>query len=116
MPAHYDSTLPIVSAGNLDGTAAPVAGDTGHLAQLMAQMSACLADPASQSIGTFAQTLQALHAELALMAGQPLGDEVYDWDAILAASEKQAQDADTGSTGGEPVLPFTAEQLAMLTA
>ena len=105
---------------NMDPKAGPDVSDafglvdreSGHLSQLIAQMNACLADSASQTIGTFAQTLEAIHAELALMVDQPLGDEVYDWDAILADGAALEPD---GSTGSDTIVPFTTAQLAMLT-
>ena len=86
-------------------TAAP-----SNISALMERMNACLTNPGSQSVGSFAATLQALQAELALMADQPLtGDggeaDVLDWDEILAQS---GADDDVDAAG------FTPEQLSML--
>ena len=82
-----------------------------NIAALMERMNACLTNPGSQSIGSFAATLQALQAELALMADQPLTGDVgeadaLDWDEILA--QPGADDVDFDAAG------FTAEQLSML--
>ena len=81
-----------------------------NISALMERMNACLTNPGSQSIGSFAATVQALQAELALMADQPLtGDvgeaDVLDWDEIFA----QPRSEDDVDAAG-----FTLEQLSML--
>jgi hypothetical protein len=87
--------------------AATAAGDPGYISQLLVQLTAGLEDPASQTVGDFAQTLQAIQAELRMMAGHfgmPVGTaEVVDWAAILAAADAMAGE-EQGPTEWDPAL------------
>ena len=109
MSASIDTVNCLTLGANSVIEDAPILPAAGHLVELMAHMNACLDEPTHQTIGSFAETLQTLHAELALMAGQQLGDEVYDWDLILASAPE------VDNTDQQVSSPFSAEQLAILT-
>jgi hypothetical protein len=84
-----------------------------HITDLLARFNAAVNDPASQSLGGFVQTLQAIQGELHMMAGS-LGVAVanahadVDWEAILSA-------ADAGGGHEMQAVEFTPEELAALT-
>ena len=83
----------------------------GLISQLLARFNAGLADPSAQTVGEFAQTLQAIQAELQMMAGhfgmpvEPQAD--VDWAGILAAADAITPDA-------QDLGEFTAEQLTAM--
>jgi hypothetical protein len=96
--------MSISSGDTHDGTGADPQPTT-RLSLLIQQLNACLTDPAGQTVGAYAETLQALHAELALAAGLPDESSSVDWDEILTAALPHADDLGDG---------LSAEQLARL--
>lgn len=91
--------------------------DTGvppnHITELMARFNAAVTDPASQSIGGFAQTLQMIQSELHMMAGSlglatPSAHHDVDWEAILSA-------ADAMGGAEAQAVDFTQDELVALT-
>lgn len=84
----------------------------GHIAALLARFNAGLADPSTQTVGDFAETIQAIQAELKMMAGQldmplePPASDV-DWAEILAAADAMADE-------NQDIAGFSDAQLAAL--
>lgn len=92
---------------------ADTAAPSNHMTDLLARFNAAVNDPASQSLGGFVQTLQAIQGELHMMAGSlgiavPDADHAVDWEAILSA-------ADAGGGHEMQAIEFTPEELAALT-
>ena len=84
-----------------------------HITELLVRFNAAVRDPATQSIGGFAQTLQAIQGELYMMAGSlgvavPGSNYDVDWEEILAA-------ADAMAGHDEKLVDFTQDELAVLT-
>ncbi len=87
-------------------------GSDNYIAQLSAKLNDGFVVPQSQTIGNFAGTLQAIQAELHLMAsihgfGPPQIDYQVAWDEILAA-------ADALSSSSDALADFTPDQLTAL--
>jgi hypothetical protein len=78
------------------------------IGDLMQRLNACLGDPSSETVGSFAATIHALQAELALVAGIPDDRSFCDWDAILGSDDSE-RDAESHS-----LTALSAEQLAQL--
>lgn len=84
----------------------------GQIGTLLARFNAGLTNPAGQTVGDFAETIQSIQAELKMMARhfgmpiEPLATDV-DWAEILAAADAMADETNE-------ISRFTVEQLAAL--
>lgn len=96
------------SDGNdLEGQAASELEAVSNLAALLDSFTASLANPDASSIGEFAGTVQALHSELAMLAGHfrangELQEQPVDFDILFpvnAAAEVQAPALDPAYHG-----------------
>jgi hypothetical protein len=92
------------------------AAPAGGLATLLDRFTASLDNPQTHSVGEFAQTVQALHSELAFLAGTARAsrgsqtDEI-DFDAIFPVEVQLARAIDGGLDDHHPDSIYSGEEL-----